>query len=250
MEPAMSAIIGTLGKDLETLERLCAVVRECQGCVALDAAPRYGNLEVVGEVMRKSGIARESFLVTTKVNASRQREMGARESLASDLAALGLDYVDHYLIHSSSYEGFARTWEEMVRLKEEGLVRSIGVSTFAAGELAALPGEPPAIVQVPPQSEYAGEEMMARLHEAGVRVEGYSFVRKLVETSSARPELEVLCKENGMDLGMAAVSWCWQHGIVPILGTTRPERLASCLSVASTPLDEELETAIGEALFA
>ena len=29
----VGTIIGTLGKDLETLERLCAVVRECQGCV-------------------------------------------------------------------------------------------------------------------------------------------------------------------------------------------------------------------------
>ena len=91
----------------------------------------------------------------------------------------------------------------------------------------------------------------AEIDEIGAEIEyDDRIVRKLVETSSARPELEVLCKENGMDLGMAAVSWCWQHGIVPILGPTRPERLASCLSVASTPLDEELETAIGEALFA
>jgi glycerol 2-dehydrogenase (NADP+) len=63
----------------------------------IDTALNYGNEKEVGEGIRESNVPREEIWVTTKLdNHCHHRE---KEGLQSSLDALGLDYIDLYLIH-------------------------------------------------------------------------------------------------------------------------------------------------------
>src|SRR5688500_4232048 len=63
----------------------------------IDTAAAYRNEAGVGAAIAASGIPREELFVTTKL---RNGEQGsAHEAFQNSLKALGLDYVDLYLIH-------------------------------------------------------------------------------------------------------------------------------------------------------
>lgn len=65
------------------------------------------------------------------------------KAFEKSLKHLATDYVDLYLIHwPSPKRGLYRdTWKALVRLQQEGRLRSIGVSNFGAGELDAIIGD-------------------------------------------------------------------------------------------------------------
>ncbi len=52
--------------------------------------------------------------------------------------SLGLDYIDTYLIHSPNKGKILETWDAMIELQQDKLVRSIGVSNFSDEHLREL----------------------------------------------------------------------------------------------------------------
>lgn len=63
----------------------------------IDTALNYGNEREVGEGIRASGIPRDQIWVTTKLDNHWHHRV--REGLDASLRALGLDYLDLYLVH-------------------------------------------------------------------------------------------------------------------------------------------------------
>jgi diketogulonate reductase-like aldo/keto reductase len=62
-----------------------------------------------------------------------------RYALQTSLSKLNLDYVDMYLIHAPvDKENRKEQWQMMENLKDEGLVRSIGVSNYGIHHLKEL----------------------------------------------------------------------------------------------------------------
>ena len=101
----------------------------------VDTASFYGNEESVGAAVRTSGIPREEIFVTTKLwNSDHGNPDRAFET---SLRKLKLDFIDLYLIH---YPVPARrqSWRAFEKLKEQGKVRSIGVSNFTIRHLTEL----------------------------------------------------------------------------------------------------------------
>ncbi|NSX87895.1 aldo/keto reductase [Agrobacterium tumefaciens] len=69
------------------------------------------------------------------------RYLGAasiRHEVEESLKRLGTDYIDHYVTHwQDATTPIAETVEALVRLKEEGKIRSIGASNVSPGDLEA-----------------------------------------------------------------------------------------------------------------
>ena len=65
----------------------------------IDTASSYKNESAVGAAIRRSGIPREKLFVTTKVFVDAMGERKTRDACLRSLDALGLDYLDLYLIH-------------------------------------------------------------------------------------------------------------------------------------------------------
>jgi diketogulonate reductase-like aldo/keto reductase len=113
------------------------------GYRAIDTAAVYGNEAEVGGAINGSGIDRSELFVTTKLWNSDQGRDRTKAACAVSLSKLGLNYLDLYLLHwpVPSKGLFVETWQAMEELRDEGLVRSIGVSNFREEDLERLAQE-------------------------------------------------------------------------------------------------------------
>lgn len=103
-----------------------------------DTASFYENEEVLGQVLKESGIPREELFIASKVW---KTEMGYEETKAAlnrSLEKLQMEYLDLYLIHwpipSANCEDWKQldidTWRAMEEMQKEGKIRAIGLSNF------------------------------------------------------------------------------------------------------------------------
>ncbi|TVY14877.1 Alcohol dehydrogenase [NADP(+)] A [Lachnellula arida] len=65
----------------------------------IDGATAYGNEKDIGEAINESSIPRNEIYVTTKLAQSWHEPKDVEEALNQSLKALGLEYVDLYLMH-------------------------------------------------------------------------------------------------------------------------------------------------------
>jgi 2,5-diketo-D-gluconate reductase A len=109
----------------------------------IDGAFIYGNEAGLGEGLRSSGVPRDEIFVTTKIWNRDQGRDKARASVERSLKSIGVDRLDLVLIHwpVPSQDLYVETWKAMIEMRNEGLMRSIGVSNFNADHLARLIGE-------------------------------------------------------------------------------------------------------------
>jgi diketogulonate reductase-like aldo/keto reductase len=97
----------------------------------IDTARAYDNESEVGRALAASGLPREDLWVTSKVWFTDLSAGDVRASAEHSLSELGLDYLDLLLIHwPNSGIPLEETLSAMVSLREEGLIRHIGVSNF------------------------------------------------------------------------------------------------------------------------
>lgn len=134
-----------LGNHPETFQQELSALRAGldAGMTLLDTAEMYGEgaaEQLLGRAIQ--GYDREKLYLVSKVyphNAGRQNIF---RSCQDSLRRLNTDYLDLYLLHWRGSVPFAETVECMEKLKEDGLIRSWGVSNLdldAMDELAAVP---------------------------------------------------------------------------------------------------------------
>jgi diketogulonate reductase-like aldo/keto reductase len=204
----------------------------------LDTATMYGNEELVGRAVRDSGIAREEVFLTTKLLPGDAGQ--ERQSLARSLAALGVDYVDLWLIHwPPDSDAGVSTWREFLAARDDGLARSVGVSNYSTRELDDLidaTGEAPAVNQIRWSSSLYDPVTLAENRERGVVVEGYSPFKS---TDLADPVLVEIARAYGVSAPQVVLRWHLQHGIPVIPKSVTPERIASNFDVFGFSLSDD-----------
>ncbi|KAG6909758.1 hypothetical protein DXG01_015474 [Tephrocybe rancida] len=104
----------------------------------IDTAQFYRNESEVGVAIRESGLAREDVFITTKYSGTDGLDIPT--SINNSLKNLGVGYVDLYLIHHPrlALPDIPTAWEQMEKLKANGLAKSIGVSNFGVADLEIL----------------------------------------------------------------------------------------------------------------
>ncbi len=102
-----------------------------------DTAQGYGNESGLGSAIKKSGIPREDFFITTKIWISEAGYEKAKVSILKSLERLGMDYVDLLLIHQP-FGDYYGTYRAMEELYKEGKLKAIGVSNFYSDRLIDL----------------------------------------------------------------------------------------------------------------
>lgn len=207
----------------------------------VDTAMVYGNEQGVGEAVRTCGLPREALYVTTKLWNSDQGYDAALRAFDQSLARLGLDYLDLYLIHwpVPARGLYIDSWRALVRLREEGRVRSIGVSNFMVEHLRRIiaeTGEPPAVNQVELHPIFQQTDLRAYHASQGIATECW---RPLGKGELIRhPEIARIAARHGKTPAQALVRWHLQSGLVAIPKSVRPERIAENFDVFDFTLDE------------
>ena len=124
------------------------VVRQVANAIAagyrlIDTAENYRNEEGVGEGIRASGADRSVIFLTSKLNREWHSVDGVRQALEASLDRLGTDYLDLFLIHwpNPEQDRYVDAVRGLEALREEGLLKAIGVSNFKPAHLQRVVDE-------------------------------------------------------------------------------------------------------------
>jgi 2,5-diketo-D-gluconate reductase A len=213
----------------------------------IDTAAAYGNEAGVGQGLARAGIARSEVFVTTKLWNDSQGFEPALRAARESLQRLKLDYVDLYLVHwPAPRRGlYVETWRALIRLREEGLVRSIGVSNFGAEHLERIIGETgvtPAINQIELHPRFQQRELRAFHAARGIVTESWAPLGRARSLSD--PVVQGLAAKHRRTAAQVIIRWHLDEGLVAIPKTARRERLPENFDVFGFTLDAEDRAAI------
>ncbi len=214
----------------------------------LDTAVNYGNEQEVGEAVRRSGVPRGELMIASKIPGRHHGYDDAVASTRESLERLGTDYLDLHLIHwpNPSVGKYPEAWRALVALREEGLVRSIGVSNFTEEHLLRIiddTGVTPAVNQVEMHPYFPQTGMRAVHERLGIRTEAWSPMGKR-QAPFTEPAVAAAAERHGVTPGQVIVRWHLQLGSLPIPKSATAERQRQNLDVDGFTLDDDEVAAI------
>src|SRR5918996_4797811 len=152
----------------------------------IDTSSDYGTQPGTGEAIRRSGLERRQIYLVTKV----EEDEDAYDGTVRDLQELGLDYADLMLIHRPPARGAGRElWEGLIRARDDGLTRDIGVSNYAIDQIEELietTGEVPAVNQIEWTPFGWSREMLEYCREHRILIQAYSPLTRIERLDDQR----------------------------------------------------------------
>ena len=205
----------------------------------VDTAALYENERGVGEGIRASGLPRDEVYVTTKVWNDAHGLDATRRAFDDSMALLGLETLDLYLIHwpAPRQNRFVDAWRAMIALRDEGRVRSIGVSNFEPHHVQRLVDETgvvPVVNQVELHPHLPQTDLRRANAALGIVTESWSPLARgqvLDPGSRDRALLEAIGARHGRSAAQVALRWHVQQGLVVIPKSTSLARVAENAAV-------------------
>jgi diketogulonate reductase-like aldo/keto reductase len=216
----------------------------------LDTALNYGNEAEVGRAVAGSGLLREDVLVTTKLPGRYHGYDTTFTALRESLANLRLDYVDLYLIHwpLPRLDRYVDSWRAMIKLREDGLARSIGVSNFTEAHLRRLieeTGVVPAVNQIEMHPRFPQQELCEVHEQLGIVTQSWSPLGRGTGLLG-EPAAVNVAQAHRVSPAQAILRWHHQLGAVPLPMSSDPGRQRENLDIFSFTLtDAELDAISG-----
>jgi 2,5-diketo-D-gluconate reductase A len=210
----------------EGIDAIVAAIED--GYRLIDTAVNYENEREVGEAVRRSGVDRDKLLVTSKIPGRHHGRQQAIDSIKGSLDVMGLDRIDLQLIHwpNPSVGRYVDTWRGMIEAREQGLVRSIGVSNFTEGHLTELieeTGVVPAVNQVELHPYFPQEALRAFHRTHGIRTESWSPLARRSELLTEQI-IHELATIHDVTPTQVVLRWHTQLGSTPIPKSADPDR--------------------------
>ena len=208
----------------------------------IDTAVNYENEEAVGEAVRQSGVAREDVFVTSKLPGRHHGYDDAIASVEASIERLGIDYLDLHLIHwpNPSVDRYREAWRALLHCREQGLIRSVGVSNFTPDHLRAIiddSGVAPAVNQVELHPLFPQGPQRAVHEELGIQTQSWSPLGKREAPFEEDPVAQA-ANRLGVTPGQVILRWQVQLGSVPVPKSADPQRQRENLDVFGFELTE------------
>lgn len=233
-------------REQEGIEAITSALRV--GYRLIDTAVNYKNETEVGDAIRRSGVPRDQLQVTSKIPGRHHAYDQAIASTKDSLTRLGLDYLDLHLIHwpNPSVDLYVEAWQALVDLRQQGLVKAIGVSNFTAAHLRRIidaTGVTPVVNQIEMHPLFPQEQMRAVHAELGIRTEAWSPLGKRQAQYDA-PAVRAAADRLGVTPGQVILRWHHQLGTVPIPKSAHADRQVENLAIFDIELTDAEVAAI------
>ena len=207
----------------------------------IDTAAMYGNEAGVGEAVRACGLPRSSLFVTTKLWNTEARAGKQQEAFEKSIDALGLDYVDLYLLHWP-VPGFVESWMILEEILASGRAKAIGVSNFQIHHLEALLPHAkvvPAVNQVESHPYLAQTELLAYCASKDIACQAWRPLGGRNTPVLDDPVILDLAKKLGKTPAQIVLRWNLQRGMTPLVKSANKERMAENTRLFDFALDDE-----------
>jgi 2,5-diketo-D-gluconate reductase A len=203
----------------------------------IDTSGDYGTQPAIGESIRESGIPRRDIFLVTKVEETEDGYDATKDRLRE----LGQDYADLVLIHRPPPSGAGESiWKGLIRAKQEGLAREIGVSNYTTEQMDAITdatGEQPAVNQIEWSPFGHSREMLEYCRERGILIQSYSPLMRGRRLDDAT--LAEIGSHHGKTPAQVLIRWNIQLGTNPLPKASTPEHLREDVAVFDFELSDE-----------
>lgn len=164
------------------------------------------------------------------------------------LKSLQLEYFDQYLIHWPATEALfvnwqdvnAETWRALEALKQDGLVRSIGLCNCKPRHIEALlqhANTIPDVNQIEYHPGYWQPDTVAYCVNNKIGIEAWSPLGNGQLLN--HPILQKVADHHHKSIAQICLRWCIQHGVLPITKTVSIERMLLNRQVYDFELSKE-----------
>lgn len=206
----------------------------------IDTAAAYMNESDVGKAVRDSGIPREEIFITSKLWLQDYGYEAAKKGIETSLNNLGMDYMDLYLLHQP-YGDVIGAWRALEEAKEEGKIRSIGISNQTPGIMQKyLPDMKilPAVNQVELNPLFQQKELRKFMKEYGIVTEAWYPLGHGDNKLLTNPVLEALAEKYHKNVGQIILRWHVQEGIVALPKATTKAHIEGNIDIFDFNLTE------------
>ena len=236
------------------------------GTRLIDTAAIYRNEEEVGKGIKRAIdeniVKREDLFVVTKCWLPDKEN--PEQALKTSLDKLKLSYVDLYLDHwpcGKDYSGknkfkhvsVRELWPKFESLVEKGMTKSIGVSNYNVQNILIILSFckiKPAVNEVEFHPYLYQKDLQEFCDKEGIKIFSYYPLVKgrlctpeLVKEKDLdllnEPVVKKLCEKYGKTPGQVVLNWHIHVGVIPIPGTSKPERMKENLGALEFKMEED-----------
>jgi diketogulonate reductase-like aldo/keto reductase len=271
--------LGTFGSDRFSASEIAEAVLSAAaiGYRHFDCASVYRNEREIGVSLQKvmaGGVAREELWITSKLWNDKHAEADVIPSCQQTLKDLQLDYLDLYLIHwpfpnhhapgvdvnsrdphavPYIHENYMKTWRQLEKLVEMGLVRHIGASNMTIPKLKLVLRDAkikPATNEMEMHPHFQQPELFQFCIDNDIIPIGYSPIGSPSRPDRDRtpedtvdiedPVIVKIANRLNVHPAVVCIKWAVQHGQVAIPFSVHLEKYWNNLKAVTTdPLTDE-----------
>ena len=220
----------------------------------IDTAAMYQNEAAIGAGLRlafSQGIRREEVFITTKLWCNDYAADKIRPALQRSLQALGVDYLDLYMLHYpfavSGCETYPpvhpvlepipmhQVWAQMEEFVDEGLVKHIGVCNWPAAMLLdtlSYSRIKPAVNQIEVHPYNVQRELVAFCQKQGVVCSAFGSLGgvdyghlALAEPLMSHPVVQEIAHNYGKSPAQVLIAWARGRGLAVVVKGSGLEHL-------------------------
>ena len=271
--------LGTFGSDRFTHDEVAEAVKGAisVGYRHIDCASVYGNEDKIGAVLSEvmeAGVPREELWITSNVWNNMHGDGDVLLSCAQSLKDLKLEYLDLYLVHwpfpnyhapgcsgdsrcadakPYIHENFMKTWRQMERLVEAGLVRNIGTSNMTVAKMNLLLRDAkikPTCNEMELHPHFQQPELFDLCMANGIQPIGFCPIGSPTRPDRDKTEADTcdiqdptvlkIAEAHNVHPAVICLKWAYKRGHIPIpFSVFKNEYLSNLNALVNDPITDE-----------